>query len=101
LKEAIRPINRELAYGRLKSVLSKLQRKPEMMKLYYNVIEDQQQKGIIEKVDNKARENGLVYYISHHAYVSPSKSTTKLRIVYDASVKTKQSDKGFNENMYR
>ncbi|XP_060551271.1 uncharacterized protein LOC132712851 [Ruditapes philippinarum] len=100
-EEPILPVNRELAYGRLKSVLSKLQRKPEMMKLYDNVIEDQKQKGIIEKVDNKTRENGLVHYIPHHAVVTPSKSTTKLRIVYDASAKTKQSDKSLNENLYR
>lgn len=92
-------INRELAYGRLKSVLSKLQRKPELMKMYSNVIEDQINKGIIEKVDENTTGTGLVHYISHHAVVTPSKSTTKLRIVYDASAKTKQCDKSLNENL--
>ena len=37
----------------------------------------------------------------HHPVVTPSKSTTKLRIVYDVSTKAKKGDKSLNECLYR
>ena len=39
--------------------------------------------------------------IPHHAVITPQKSTTKLRVVYDASVKSKQTNKSLNECLYR
>ena len=41
------------------------------------------------------------HYLPHHPVVTPSKSTTKLRIVYDASIKAKRGDKSLNECLYR
>ena len=70
-----------------------------MMKMYSEVFDDQLRKGVIKKIDKSA--TGLVHYIPHHAVVTPTKSTTKLRIVYDASAKAKQSDRSLNENLYR
>lgn len=40
-------------------------------------------------------------YLPHHPVVSLSKSTTKLRIVYDASAKTKTENKSLNDCLYR
>ena len=37
----------------------------------------------------------------HHAVITPQKSTTKLRVVYDASAKSKQPNKSLNECLYR
>ena len=94
------PENRPLALGRLKSLTTKLKSRPDMMKRYNNVIQEQLEKNIIEKVD-RYRQDGIKHYIPHHAVVRPDKSTTKLRIVYDASAKTNPDDKSLNECLYR
>ena len=46
-------------------------------------------KGIIEIVEGSMIQNASKYhYLPHHAIIRNDKSTTKLRIVYDASAKT-------------
>lgn len=50
---------------------------------------------IIEKIEEKT--DGLVHYIPYHAVIKPQKSTTKLRIVNDASSKTDKDVKSINE----
>ena len=39
--------------------------------------------------------------ISNHAVADPTKATTKVRIVYDASAKTKQGNTSLNECLFR
>ena len=41
------------------------------------------------------------HYIPHNVVVNPSKATTKVRIVYDASAKTKLDNNSLNECLYR
>ncbi|MCG7879158.1 MAG: reverse transcriptase domain-containing protein [Candidatus Thiodiazotropha endolucinida] len=94
------PDNRPLAVGRLKSLISRLQSRPDVLKKYNAVIKDQLDKNIIEKVD-KTVSDGIRHYIPHHAVVKPEKSTTKLRIVYDASAKSKCENRSLNECLYR
>ena len=46
--------------------------------------------GIIEVVDKpESGDVGKVHYLQHHAVIQREKQTTKLRIVYDASARTK------------
>lgn len=94
------PVTRELAVGRLKSVVSKLQNKPELLQKYDTVLKDQLENGVIEKV-NVTKTGTMIHYLPHHAVVNPTKTTTKLRIVYDASAKTKMNNKSLNECLYR
>ena len=94
------PVNRELAVGRLKSVVSKLRNQPEFLHKYDSILKDQLGKGVIETV-NGVDSGAMIHYLPHHAVVTPTKSTTKLRIVYDASAKTKMSNKSLNECLYR
>ena len=42
----------------------------------------------VEVVDDTGPQNSLTHYLPHHPVVREDKSTTKLRIVYDASAKT-------------
>ena len=42
-------------------------------------------KGMIERVDNSTLTNTRKYYLPHHPVLTPSKATTKVRIVYDGS----------------
>ena len=60
----------------------------------------QLQCGIIEKVASESVEGSNKHYIAtiiiHYVMVTPTK-TTKVRVVYNASVKTKQMNKSLNE----
>ena len=94
------PVNRELALGRLKSVVTRMRDKAEVMGTYDSIIKDQLEKGVIEKVNNPETTN-IVHYLPHHAVINPLKPTTKLRIVYDASAKTRKENKSLNECLYR
>ncbi|XP_052778713.1 uncharacterized protein LOC128216176 [Mya arenaria] len=94
------PDNRPLAVGRLKSLVSKFQSKPDILNKYNDVIVDQLDKNIIEKVERKFRD-GICHYIPHHAVIKPDKATTKLRVVYDASAKTRSDNRSLNECLYR
>ena len=72
-----------------------------MLKMYDNVIKDQLNKEVIESVDDNSIQGKLKHYIPHHAVVTPNKNTTKLRIVYDVSAKTKKGNLSLNECLYR
>ncbi|XP_063435905.1 uncharacterized protein LOC134716797 [Mytilus trossulus] len=94
------PENRELAYGRLKSLFQKMKNNPDL--LNNEIIQDQCKKGIIEKVSNQcSKDTGIKHYIPHHAVVDPTKPTTKVRIVYDASAKSKPENKSLNDCLHR
>ena len=94
------PENRELAFGRLKSLITKMKNNRELATQYDNVIQDQLRLGVIEKV-KPGSSDSIKHYIPHHAVVNPFKTTTKVRMVYDASAKTKQENKSLNDCLYR
>ncbi|GBM83341.1 hypothetical protein AVEN_93618-1 [Araneus ventricosus] len=65
-------------------------------KEYKQVINDQIKDGIIEKVDPNASQGERIYYIPHRAVLRKNHSSTKLRVVYDASSKDK-NQKSLND----
>ncbi|VDI10963.1 Hypothetical predicted protein [Mytilus galloprovincialis] len=94
--------NKELAYGRYRSLLHRLRNKPELFENYDKIINEQCEKWIIEKVDvTNKHEDHITHYIPHHAVVDSTKPTTKVRIVYDASAKTRDDNKSLNNCLYR
>lgn len=95
------PQNYQLAIGRLRSTVQRLMRTPELFKQYDQIIQEQLSRGIIEKVTSTSTEGSIKHYIPHHPVITPSKSTTKVRIVYDASAKTRKTNKSLNECLYR
>ena len=92
--------NRGLAFGRLKSLVNKIQKQPDLMQRYNDVIQDQLDKGIIERVE-RATCDGIRHYIPHNVIITPQKSTSKLRVVYYASAKVRKDNKSLNECLYR
>ena len=90
-KEAHDPLpdNHSLSQRRLQSLLKRLSQKPDQLKEYDRVIKDQLDKGIIERVDQseKVQPCHQIHYLPHHCVVREDKSTTKLRIVYNASAR--------------
>lgn len=94
------PENRTLALGRLKSLVRRMKDNPDLIQKYDEIIEDQLRQGVIERVRSESKDT-IKHYIPHHAVINPTKVTTKVRIVYDASAKTKSENKSLNECLYR
>ena len=93
------PDNFELCKKRLTNLLQHLRREPEKLKKYDTVIREQQEKGIIEKVQESSNtEVGEVHYLPHRAVVKEDRSTTKLRVVFDASARS--SGPSLNDCLY-
>ena len=57
-------------------------------------------KEITESVDDSSLQGKLKHYILHPVLVKPNKKTKKLRILYDASIKTKKSNVSLNECLH-
>ncbi len=84
------PDNYHLALKRLRGLQRRLQQQPALLKEYDTIIQDQVKQGVVEVVTNPIPTDGrAVHYLPHHAVVRQEKATTKVRIVYDASAKTK------------
>ena len=79
------PDNFLLAKNRLVSLVNRLKKDPVVLKTYDNIIKSEEAEGIIEETPTILKPPGEVHYLPHHPVIRPEKSTTKLRIVYDAS----------------
>jgi hypothetical protein len=83
------PDNYKASLQRFQSLYNRLKQTPKILEEYDNVINDQLQKGIVERVnESEACEIGKVHYLPHHAVIRRDKETTRLRVVYDASSKS-------------
>ena len=82
------PENRELAFGRPKSLVRKLKNNCKLVKQYNSVIQDQFRHGIIERV-KPGPTDSIIHYIPRHAVINPSKTRAKERVAYDASARVK------------
>ena len=94
------PENFGLAFGRLKSLSRRFQQDPALLQRYDSVINDQLKKGIIELAPSTPPQPPI-HYLPHQPVITPQKSTTKLRVVYDASSKTRKTDKSLNDCLHR
>ena len=95
------PENFELSLRRLKSLHKRMVDSPELLQRYDSIIKDQLEKGLIERVKEESEQGERRHYIPHHAVFTPEKETTKVRIVYDASAKTKKDNLSLNECLHR
>ena len=86
------PDNYKIAQGRLCSLLRRLRSEPQVLHQYDNVIKEQLATGVVELAnvdDEKIVEPGNIHYLPHREVLKQDRSTTKLRVVYDASPKQK------------
>ena len=94
------PDNFSLSQTRLLGLVRRLKQSPHIFKEYDNIIQDQISQGIVEIVSdpwNTSRSN-QIHYLPHHGVVREDKSTTKLRVVFDASART--SGPSLNDCLY-
>ena len=81
------PDNYALCESRLYSLIIRLKRDPVTLQEYDSILEKQESEGIIEEPPEKFKPAGSVHYLSHHPVIRTDKSTSRVRIVYDASAK--------------
>lgn len=88
--------SRSLALRRFLSLERRLLATPDIYKQYSNFIQEYLTSDYLERVpvDSTLKH---IFYIPHHCVFKPSSSTTKLRVVFDASAKT--SDGSLNETL--
>ena len=81
-----------LAQNRLVSSLQRLRSKPELLQQYDSVIKKQLNAGVVQLIDKSHDLDtlpGTVHYIPHKEVLKEDRTTTKLRVVYDASAKSR------------
>jgi len=86
----------DMAMRRLLSLERRFQKDPKLKTEYCNFMSDYEKLGHMELINDD--HNGSIeesYYIPHHAVRNENSSTTKLRVVFDASCRT---DKGVSLN---
>ena len=81
--------NKSGSLGRLKSLLKRLEQNPETFKAYDQVIRDQLINNMIEKVLENQSGNLKKFFLPHRPVIRQNAESTKLRVVYVASAKSK------------
>ena len=98
---SILPDNYNLSLNRLKGLIKRLKADPELFQEYNSVMKEQYQRGILEDVDlSQPTTVGRVHYLPNHPVVRKDKSTSRVRIVYDASSKATSDSPSLNEVLY-
>ena len=81
--------NYRLSCKKLDGLLKRLRQNPPVLHEYDKVIKNQVNRGIVEIVSQPEIISGKgAHFLPHHAIVREDKTTTKLRIVYDASARS-------------
>jgi Pao retrotransposon peptidase./Reverse transcriptase (RNA-dependent DNA polymerase)./Integrase core domain. len=92
--------NYGLALGQLKSVI-KRHANDGILEACKQTFDDQLAKGILEIVEDEKGDNKLVHYFPYHAVLRESSSTTKIRLVMNASARQNKSKPSLNDLLYR
>ena len=83
------PDNYLMSKKRLYGLIKRLRLNPEVLKEYDSIIQNQRSQGIVEEVNlQEESAEGQIHYLPHHAVVRRDKSTTRVRVVYDASAQS-------------
>ena len=93
------PSNYANCVSRLKSQIGKLQKEPKLLEECDNIIREQEEAGIIEKV-NELPSAEKVYYMPNQIVVRENAETTKVRMVFDASSKSGKRGTSLNDCLH-
>ena len=95
------PKNYNISMKRLNSLHSRLKRNPDVLKKYDDVIQEQIKLGIVEEVSASCEAEESLTYLPHREVIREEKSSTKLRIVFDASAKSRSNSHSLNTALYK
>ena len=88
-----------MSLKRLKKLKSRLSNDVELLNDYDNVFKEQLKLGIIEEVEEPG-EVGHVTYLPYREIIREDKTSTKLRVVFDASAKSRENV-SLNDVLYK
>ena len=92
--------NYELSLSCMRGQIRKLRKEPDVLQEYDSVIKEQLDRGVIETVaELQGTDKG--HHIPHLAVIRREASTTKLRVVYDASAKTGEGGTSLNDCLHK
>lgn len=80
--------SKAIALSRLNSLWKKLDRDKQLKILYCGFMREYLELGHMQKIDDLSDGKFGSYYIPHHGVLKPESTTTKLRVVFNASQKT-------------
>jgi len=89
------PTNLTLCEKRTRALARRLATSPHLLIIYSNILNDQEQRGFIEKVKLPSVTSNC-HYIPHHA-VKKESPTTPIRIVYDCSCHQSNASPSLND----
>ena len=81
------------------NVNRKLEKEPELKKEYNNIINEQLVEGVVEEAPENPTGD-RVYYMPHKPVVCQDATSTKVRMVFDASAKPNASAERINDCMF-
>ena len=88
------PSNYKVCERRTRTLVRRLSNTPNLLQAYNNIIQEQEKRGFIEKVDSSP-PTSPVHYIPHH-HVHKDSKTTPIRIVYDCSCRLSNNHPSLN-----
>ena len=91
------PCHFHMCLSRLKALQYRLLRDVDVLKVYDETIKDQLERGIVETVEVDHKGINQVHYLPHLPVVRSDRSTTKVRVVYDGSAKSSESNLSLND----
>ncbi len=89
------PSNFNVCERRTRSLARRLAKSPPLLETYGNIIDDQENRGFIERIEPQETEDA-VHYIPHHPVIKNS-ATTPVRIVYDCSCRQSSNTPSLND----
>ena len=85
---SVLPDNFSLCKSRLDALIRRLSKNPNKLKMYDEIIKEQERLGVIEGVNRNDQSNcTIAHYLPHRDVEKEGRTTTKTRIVYDASAR--------------
>ena len=91
--------NEQQSRKRLTNVNRKLEKASELKKEYDDIINEQLVEGVVEEAPENPTGD-RVYYMPHKPVVRQDATTTKVRMVFDASAKPNESAESINDCMF-
>ncbi|XP_071576444.1 uncharacterized protein [Temnothorax nylanderi] len=77
--------SRSIAVGRLRALERRFKSNPDFRISYNNFMQDYLDSGHMELIKNPFPSDGHIYYLPHHGVYKLDSTTTKLRVVFNAS----------------